>query len=284
MKSKPTKIQCEPEGNTNTSSSPTHKTSSTQCYRWQFTLKANMGEPHDPDTIIPMTIYENLVPYCKEFYYQLEEGKDGYKHYQGCFSLNQKHRMQEVKNIIGWNDVHLERAMNWYALKNYSTKKETRVWGPWSHKSTWIRTIDEINFYEWQRIVYNILKGPDEDRKIWWFWEAKGNAGKTAFCKWCCVHLGATILRGGALKDIAHSLPDNPKIVIFDFPRTCEDRVNYDALEQVKDGLVFSAKYESKMKVFNPPIVVCFANFEPEKENMSLDRWEVYNLNNMIMV
>ena len=36
--------------------------------------------------------------------------------------------------------------------------------------------------------------------------------------------------------------------------------------------------YESKMKVFDPPHVICFANFEPKREAMSADRWAIVDL------
>jgi hypothetical protein len=47
------------------------------------------------------------------------------------------------------------------------------------------------------------------------------------------------------------------------------------ALEPVKNGLFFSSKYGSEMAVFNPPHVICFANFKPKEVAMSADRWKV---------
>jgi len=71
----------------------------------------------------------------------------------------------------------------------------------------------------------------------------------------------ATVLNNGAFNDIAMALPNDPKIVIFNFSRGLEERVNYNAIEAVKDGLIFSGKYESKTKIFNSPHVVIFCNF-----------------------
>jgi hypothetical protein len=47
-----------------------------------------------------------------------------------------------------------------------------------------------------------------------------------------------------------------PDPIIYDVPRTAENFVNYGVLEQVKNGLFFSSKYESEMAVFNPPHVI----------------------------
>jgi len=273
--------QREPGGNTKTPGKSTRKPCGTQYYRWQFTLKATLDDPNDPvgikHNIGPESIFKNLVNFCKEFYYQLEEGADGYLHYQGCFSLINKHRMNEVKNIIGWNNVHLEKALNWHALKNYCVKHESRVKGPWSHNTKWIKILEELA--PWQEGIRHLIDRPCLDyRTIYWFWEPIGGIGKTQFCKWCSVALGATILRGGGLKDIAFALPDAPEIVIFDLPRTLEDRVNYEAIESVKDGMIFCAKYESKMKIFNSPHVVIFANFQPDRNMLSKDRWHIVRL------
>jgi len=265
----------EPGGNTKTPGKTTPKITDTQCYRWSFTLKAYTGEPDDPILIDPKLIHANLADFCKEFYYQREVGESGYEHYQGCFSLKIKHRMSEVKNILGWNDVHLEKAMNWHALKNYCMKNDTREAGPWTHESKWLDVIPRNEFLPWMETALEILEGPIDKRTIYWFWDREGGVMKSQFCKWGLITKGWSVQRGGALKDIAYSLPEDPKIVLFDFPRNCQEHINYSALEEVKDGMIFSAKYESKMKVFNSPHVMCFANYPPVKDMLSQDRWYI---------
>lgn len=258
--------QSKPAGNTKTAGCY-------QQYRWQWTLKAYHS---DDEPIKPETICENLKNYCLEFYFQLEEGKDGYKHYQGCLRLKHKEYLQSVKNIIGYNDVHLEQAKDWNRLKNYCKKNNTRINGPWSHETVWIETIRELNWWQ-QPLLEMLLEIPDK-RKIYWIWDKEGNKGKSSFAKYMGVNFGATILCNGKFDDIAYSLPDNPKIIIFDIPRRLEERVNYQAIEKCKDGMVFSGKYESKMKYFNEPHVIVFSNFKPDLTALSLDRWEIINL------
>jgi len=54
--------------------------------------------------------------------------------------------------------------------------------------------------------------------------------------------------------------------------------MNYGAIEQVKNGLVFSGKYESSMLIFNPPHVVIFANDTPDESMYSNDRWHIHKI------
>jgi len=276
--------QEESGGNTNAPDSR-NKNSSNQCYRWAFTLRC---EPNEPGALAPANptcrgidaqdLWDLLKGFCKEFYFQMEEGAGGYLHYQGCFSLITKHRLSEVKNLIGFNHVHLEnKILDWNALKRYCKKEDTRVAGPWDHNHNWITLIKK--FRPWQQNIWDLISQPcDDNRTIWWFWEPNGNIGKTMFSKHCIVKLGANVVRSGALKDIAFSLSDKPKVIIFDIPRTVLERVNYEALEACKDGLIFSAKYESKVKIFESPHVICFANEPPEEQYLSKDRWAVVRL------
>lgn len=68
------------------------------------------------------------------------------------------------------------------------------------------------------------------------------------------------------------------KMVIFDLERRQENFVSYSAMEQVKNGCFFSSKYESEIVVFNYVHVVVFANFAPDLQALSADRWNITNI------
>lgn len=118
-----------------------------------------------------------------------------------------------------------------------------------------------------------------ETRKIYWFWEPEGCTGKTSLAKHICMNYNAIYLTGKAndIKSAISSHLEEKKneldIAIFNFPRTIEDFVSYESLEAIKDGIFFNGKYESSMKMFNSPHVIVFANFKPNKESLSKDRW-----------
>ena len=56
--------------------------------------------------------------------------------------------------------------------------------------------------------------------------------------------------------------------------------MSYSAIESLKDGLLFSGKYEGGVKLFPPPHVVIFANFLPDMTKLSIDRWDIHTLLN----
>lgn len=239
-----------------------------QMYRFSVTL------PYEE--IEASQLSQHLNVFCKSFTFQGEIGESGYKHWQIELSLQTKLKMQEFKNLLGFNKAHIEPTKNYFAAKNYCSKSETRIEGPYTEKTTFLKTIEKLR--PWQQTCLDLLLSPPDDRTIYWYYDPTGNKGKTQFCKYMAVKHGAIVLNNGAFKDLACALPDNPKMVLFNFPRSIEGAVNYGAIECIKDGMIFSAKYESKMKLFNSPHIVIMCNFLPRTEEMSMDRWKIINL------
>lgn len=252
----------EPTGNTKTVGSPY------QYYRFSVTLPHNLIEASQ--------LSQHLKSFCKSFTFQGEISESGYHHWQIELSLITKHRTHEFKNLLGFKEAHIEPTINYFKAKNYCSKDDTRTEGPYNEKSTFVKTITELR--PWQKEIEKMLLEKPDDRTILWVYDPKGGAGKTQFAKYLAIKYKATILNNGAFKDIAQAIPDSPNIVVFNFPRSIEEKINYGAIECIKDGLIFSAKYESKMKIFNSPHVIIMANFYPRTEEMTLDRWDIIEL------
>lgn len=257
----------EPGGNTK------NPRLSNQSYRWIATW-------HNEEITLSQ-LSQHLKLFCKEFYGQLEMGEITKKlHWQFCFSLKTKERLSTLKNHFS-NNIHLEPTKDWFKAISYCTKKETRVEGPFDHTKDPIWTINFNSFYPWQKNIWNIINvpnPPENSRRIHWYWDPDGSKGKTAFCKWATVNIPKTIvLNNGGIKDIAHIISKigQPNVVLFNFTRQNEERINYAAIEAIKDGIIMSGKYDSTMLVFNSPHIVCFANIPPDTEQMSLDRWDI---------
>lgn len=132
----------------------------------------------------------------------------------------------------------------------------------------------------WQQTLLDILSKDPHPRKIHWYWDPIGATGKTTFSRYLVRNYNAFYTNGGKHADIACAY-NYQKIIVFDFTRSQAERVPYCIMEAFKNGLVFAGKYESTTKIFSVPHVVCFANFEPEKFKLSLDRWNVVKLLNL---
>lgn len=126
--------------------------------------------------------------------------------------------------------------------------------------------------------MYHILIHRQPDRKVTWVWEATGNEGKSWLADYLGIKRNAFIITGGAYKDIAHAF-DFQETIVFDFSRDQQERVPYQLMEDFKNKRIFSPKYDSTVKRAVKCKLVVFANFPPEKEKLSIDRWDIIHLN-----
>lgn len=257
--------QAKPAGNTKTAGNMN------QMYRWFFTI------PYE--AISASQLSQDLNTFAKKFLFSGEIGSGGYKHWQGCMSLKQKMYFATVKNIFP-TSAHIEPCKDWFKALNYCKKEETHIEGPYTETSSFIKLPPTLK--KWQQQVVDICITEPDDRSIYWIWEPDGNTGKTTLCKYLAVKHGATVLNNCSTKDGAYALPDEPKLVVVNLTRSNEGHINYGLLEAIKDGLIFSAKYESKMKCFNSPHVFVFANHAPDETKMSADRWKIYRMKEFI--
>ena len=71
--------------------------------------------------------------------------------------------------------------------------------------------------------------------------------------------------------DIAYSY-SGERVVFFDFARIANVRDTCCVMENLKNGRIFSSKYESKMKMFPRPHIVVFSNHDVPDGAFSYDR------------
>lgn len=212
---------------------------------------------------------------------QEETGESGTPHLQGYLKFVTKKR---PLSVFGQHfKAHWEKCKYVGASIVYSQKADTRTGRQFVRN---LRIVKELKclkreqLYPWQlSIVEQIEKEPD-NRTINWFWETEGNRGKSALVRYLVIKHKALLVsgKGADIKFLISQQVQPPNLIIYDIPRTAENYINYTALEEIKNGVFCSPKYETKMCVINPPHIVCFANFEPMYENVSLDRWNVVNI------
>lgn len=135
----------------------------------------------------------------------------------------------------------------------------------------------------WQLRVVRMLNLPDarnDDRSIIWIVDKEGNKGKS-FLSFYLKHQYNAFRITGKVKstDFAYAYNEEP-IVIFDLARDSENYVNYDLMEEIKNGSLWSPKYESAVKTFHhiSVIVLVFSNYEPNYSKVSYDRWKMFHL------
>lgn len=148
------------------------------------------------------------------------------------------------------------------------------------NKEAWQAKFAKFEPNEWQKEVLQLIDEP-MPRKIIWVWERDGNRGKSTFTKYLSYMHNAQTFSGGAARDISCALDQSKRIFVFDFPRsTTAEFVSYNLMEQLKNGEVFDHKYMSGHKFVHPDShVICFANWEPDYTKLSMDRWEIVDIN-----
>ncbi len=219
--------------------------------------------------------------------FQEETGASGTPHIQGVFSFNQPKRWSTLDKATKHKAIW-DPARNVAACRNYCTKKATRSGKQWVLGYTFGKRkvkdpLEGKALYNWQRKVIQSVQGIPHDRHIYWYWSTKGGIGKSALCKHL-VMADDAIYVGGKFSDAFYAIKScvdkgkDPHIVIFDIPRAQGDKCSYVAIEEIKNGLIFNAKYESGMCVFNIPHIILMANCPPNYDKLSMDRWVVTDL------
>jgi len=147
------------------------------------------------------------------------------------------------------------------------------------------RKFKNVVWRDWQqRILEDIKAYSPESRKINWYWCSAGNSGKSFLASFIGLSMKGVICVGGKTNDIFNQVNtmienrEEPKIIIQDVPRYSKDYINYSALETLKNGDLYSGKYEGGMCNFDEPYVIVFANEEPDQSKMSRDRWNIVSI------
>lgn len=217
----------------------------------------------------------------KRYVFQEEIGEEGTIHLQGYIEFNEKLRPKKLYD----NKIHWEKCRNIKKSILYCSKDDTRNGEIYCHNIRLpkkVKILNESDLYSWQHDIIKIIKEEPDDRTINWFWEHNGCAGKSTFCKYLAVQHNALIV-GARATDMKYMIVKYeelhgvyPDIIIMDIARSNDTNdIDYDGIEQVKNGLFMSSKYECCQVIMNCPHIICFANAKPNKNAMSEDRWNI---------
>lgn len=135
---------------------------------------------------------------------------------------------------------------------------------------------------EWQQRLHDILvEDCSDDRIVRFIVDEVGNNGKSWLCRFLVSRLPERVQLVGVGKrdDMAYVVDPDKDIFLIDCPRSQSEFLQYSVLEMLKDRVVTSNKYGSKMKILTKvPHVVVFMNEEPNREKLSVDRYDVTHI------
>ena len=140
------------------------------------------------------------------------------------------------------------------------------------HKS--LPSIPDLQLLPWQLELLAICDEPCDSRSINFVVDPEGNKGKSYFAAYLELNSKKVVqvMKCGKRDDMAFELDETIAILVIDVSRSMSKYLNYQFLEDVKDGRVFSPKYESYTKRFNSPHVIVMMNEDPDMTQLSEDR------------
>lgn len=140
---------------------------------------------------------------------------------------------------------------------------------------------EEGELKQWQLELKVILTGDADDRTVIFIVDPEGGAGKTYLQRWMLTQYPdkVQVLSMAKRDDVAHAVDCTKEIFMFNIPRGGMEFFQYTIVEQIKDRMVFSPKYNSRTKLFRKQPHVCvFCNEEPDLTKMTRDRYFIHYL------
>jgi len=199
----------------------------------------------------------------------------GTPHIQGYVEFKEKVRpMGLFPKQVSWRKAKGNKLSNW----TYNSKEDKNVecYGT-------CRRVRLPKFIEslrpWQQEIVDICNEETDDRTIRWIYDESGGAGKSALTRYMCGKMDA-LVTGGRCADMKYQLAKyvevngtSPNVVIMDIPRSMGNLIQYEGVEEIKNGCFSSSKYESGMVLMPHCHVLIFANYKPDLSRLSSDRW-----------
>lgn len=264
------------QGNTKTCPEK-QKTRITPSKKWCFTFNNYKKEEET-------AIIKKLETLKSSFIIGREVGEQGTPHLQGYIEFRGK--VRPIETLKQFNKIHWEKAKGTREQNIKYCSKD----GDFTTNFPFDKPIRRINaLKDWQKEICDMVNTEADTRKVYWYWEENGNVGKTAIAKYLYLMRPQDVaVVDGKANDMFFYIGKHkethgiyPSIIIIDCPRSLKDYINYAAIEKIKNGFVFSGKYESTMLCWDNPHVIVFANQEPEEGKLSADRLVIKNIDNI---
>ena len=147
--------------------------------------------------------------------------------------------------------------------------------------------VGEFELRPWQKDLMELVNEPTK-RQVIWIKGRAGNEGKSWMQEYIQSYYGTKRVVRLAAKNKTSNIAQvlrkqqlaTTDIFMFNDARSKNhETVNYEMLENIKDGQAEASKYNSEIIKFRTPnIVVVFSNENPDRKELSSDRWNVFKI------
>jgi len=242
--------------------------------------------------------WNTLVDYCatvpQQYIIGKEVGEQGTPHIQGYIWKKCTLRLNTLMKLLPRG--HWEVAKGTPDQNRNYCNKDNEFLEQWidkkksatdllqARKDKALKKYENIEWKQWQMEIINEMNKPADDRTVYWVYDEAGGRGKSFLAKYLYL-THTTIIADGKKDNIFNQLNNKvnvegkePEICLLDIPRCGRAYMNYGVIEQIKNGLIYSGKYEGGDIIFDAPHIIIFANFEPDYDQFTADRWKVIDL------
>lgn len=217
-----------------------------------------------------------------------EVGESGTPHIQGFILLSKKKSWSSFVKHVNNNRLHIEQCKGSTEQNVNYCSKDNNFESNFVEKK-YIEEIDEL--YPWEIEINNILSTPPDKRTLYYYFEPDGCKGKTTYQKYVYTHFDKCIILSGKGADMKNGIISYfnankflPQIVLINIPRDAKDFVSWTGIEEIKDMMFYSGKYEGGCICGKCPHVIMFSNSPPPINKVSADRWKVFEIKNNVAI
>lgn len=231
------------------------------------------------------TAISDIIEKCenRNYFYCIgnEVGEQGTPHLQGYIEFPNPKLWQTCINLLP--GAHIIRCKGTRKQNLIYCKKDGdfRCNFPVPLEEQVLAEYASVEWRPWQQEVLDMYVTTPDNRSVHWYTDILGNNGKSFLTRYLVVKENVLVANGkkcDVFHQVAKRLENEDeqkpfKMVILDIPRHQQEFTNYGLLEELKNGLIVSGKYEGGTFVFPSPHVVVMSNSHPDWTKFSNDRW-----------
>ena len=216
-------------------------------------------------------------------------------HLQCAFKFYDKKRINQYFGQFEdkWHVETMAKHAKWEDQLFYCSKDareqqdESLLFAHWYKIPVQLKILKEEQLYPWQKSFIEKTFEPVDDRSINILIDPKTCNGKTQVMKYCAKKYKYIFFEEAEKADIAFSLVSKKKrgidlnrkqTFIFDIAKGQTKKLDISILEKLKDGAIFSSKYECDELLYNSPHIWVFCNEKPLGDYSRQNVWRLWTI------